>query len=307
MPSLEMPSLWKFGGLSPIELTQRTLNKIDEDELFNRAAALSYYFVLALFPMFLFLISLIGILAGPGSGLRETILSSLGRLAPGSASGLVRSVVAETSKSTSHLKAGAGIFGALWAASAGMSAVVESLHVVHNLRETRPWWKQKLTAVGLTVALAALIIIALVFALYGGKIGQAVAAYVGLGNVFKVAWAILQWPITLGAMFLSFSIIYYFGPNIRSKWHWVTPGAALGVTIWLLSSLGLRLYLSFFNSYSATYGSLGAVIILLLWLFITGAAILAGAELNSIIEEEDKATSLQTRKKQKLEQQVKAA
>jgi membrane protein len=220
---------------------------------------------------------------------------------------LVHGVVSETSRSGSDIKATAGILGALWAASAGVTAVVESLNVVYELRETRPWWKQKLTVVGLTVALAALIISALVLVLYGGKIGQTLATYVGLGDVFKVAWEILHWPLTFGAMFMSFSVIYYFGPNVRGKWHWVTPGAALGVALWLLASLGFRMYLKFFNSYTATYGSLGAVIILLLWLYITGAAVLLGAELNSIIEEEDKKTALQASKKLKLEQQIEAA
>jgi membrane protein len=301
-----MPSLWKFGGLSPIALTQRAIKKLGDDELSTRSAALSYYFILALFPMFLFLISLIGLFAGPGSELRETILS-LGRMVPGAASGLVHGIVSETSRSASDIKATAGILGALWAASAGMTAVVESRNVVYELRETRPWWKQKLTVVGLTVALAALIISALVLVLYGGKIGQTLATYVGQGDVFKVAWEILHWPVTFGAMFMSFSVIYYFGPNARGKWHWVTPGAALGVALWLVASLGFRMYLKFFNSYAATYGSLGAVIILLLWLYITGAAVLLGAELNSIIEEEDKNTALQASKKLKLEQQIEAA
>ena len=248
-----MPSLWKFGSLSPIVLTQRAIKKLGDDELSTRSAALSYYFILALFPMFLFLMSLIGLFAGPGSELRETILSALGRMAPGAASGLVHGVV----------------------------------------------------VVGLTVALAALIISALILVLYAGKIGQTLATYVGLGDVFKVAWEILHWPLSFGAMFMSFSVIYYFGPNVRGKWHWVTPGAALGVALWLVASLGFRMYLKFFNSYTATYGSLGAVIILLLWLYITGAAVLLGAELNSIIEEEDKNTALQASKKLKLEQQLK--
>jgi membrane protein len=302
-----MPSLWKFGGLSPIVVTQRAFKKLGDGELSTRSAALSYYFILALFPMFLFLLSLIGIFLGDGSELRDSILSAIGRMAPGSASQLVHGVVSETAKSSSHLKAAAGIFGALWAASAGMTAVVESLNVVYELKETRPWWKQKLTVVGLTVALAALIILALVMVLYGGKIGEVLASSIGLGDVFKIAWEIIQWPLTFAMMFLSFSVMYYFGPNVPGKWHWVTPGAALGVALWLVASVGFRIYLKFFDSYSATYGSLGAVIILLLWLYITGAAILVGAELNSIIEEEDENTARQSLEKQKLARHLAAA
>jgi membrane protein len=303
-----MPSLWKFGGLTPLKLTQLAITKIGEDELSTRSAALSYYFILALFPMLLFLVSLVGVFAGPGSQLRDSIISGLGRLAPGSASELVHSVVNQTFKSSSGLKLAMGLLGALWAASGGMGAVVVSLNVVYRVKETRAWWKQKLTIIGLTLALAALIVIALVLVLYGGKIGQLLATHIGLGDVFRIAWKVLQWPLSFAAMFLSFSIIYYFGPNLEErKWNWVTPGAVTGVALWLVASLGFRLYLHFFNSYSATYGSLGAVIILMLWLYITGFAVLIGGELNWIIENEDKKTAAFEEKKRAIEQRMKAA
>ena len=303
-----MPSLWKFGGLTPLKLTQLAITKIGEDELSTRSAALSYYFILALFPMLLFLVSLVGVFAGPGSQLRDSIISGLGRLAPGSASELVHSVVNQTFKSSSGLKLAMGLLGALWAASGGMGAVVVSLNVVYRVKETRAWWKQKLTIIGLTIALAALIVVALVLVLYGGKIGQLLATQIGLSDVFRIAWKVLQWPLSFGAMFLSFSIIYYFGPNLEErKWNWVTPGAVTGVALWLVASLGFRLYLHFFNSYSATYGSLGAVIILMLWLYITGFAVLIGGELNWIIENEDKKTAAFEEKKRAIEQRMKAA
>jgi membrane protein len=303
-----MPSLWKFGGLTPLKLTQLAIEKIGEDELSTRSAALSYYFILALFPMLLFLVSLIGVFAGPGSQMRDSIISGLGRLAPGSASELVHSVVNQTFKSSSGLKLAIGLLGALWAASGGMSAVVVSLNVVYRLKETRAWWKQKLTIIGLTLALAALIIVALVLVLYGGKVGQLMASQIGLGDVFRIAWKVLQWPLSFAAMFLSFSVIYYFGPDLTErKWYWVTPGAVTGVALWLVASLGFRLYLHFFNSYSATYGSLGAVIILMLWLYITGFAVLIGGELNWIIENEDQKTAAFESKKRVIEQRRKAA
>jgi membrane protein len=303
-----MPSLWKFGGLTPLQVIKLTAKKIGEDELSTRSAALSYYFLLALFPMLLFLLSLVGVFAGPGSQLRESIVTGLGRLAPGSASQLVHTVVDQTFKSSSGLKLAAGIFGALWAASGGMSAIVTSLNVIYRVRETRSMIKQKLTVVGLTVALAGLIIISLVLVLYGGKIGEAIASHVGLGAAFRITWKVLQWPVSLGALLFSYSIIYYLGPNLEErKWYWVTPGAGAGVALWLLASLGFRVYLHFFNSYSATYGSLGAVIILMLWLYITGFAILIGGELNWVIENEDKSRDQFEAKKRSIEQQLKAA
>ena len=284
-----MPSLWKLGGLTPLSLLRRTFKKIGDDELSTRSASLSYYFLLALFPLFLFLLSLIGAIAGAHSQLQENIVGSMSRLAPGSAAELVRTVVSQTFKASSGIKLAAGMVGALWAASGGMSAVLVSLNVVYRLTETRPWWKQKLTVVGLTVTLAGLIIIALVLALYGGKIGQSLAGHLGLGEIFRVAWKVLQWPVSFVAMFIAFSLVYYYAPNVEHRnWYWITPGSAAGVALWLLASLGFRVYLHFFNSYSATYGSLGALIILMLWLYITGFAILIGGEINAIIESEGK-------------------
>jgi membrane protein len=196
MASPTMPSLWKFGGLTPAKLIQLAIKKIGNDELSTRSAALSYYFMLALFPMFLFLLSLIGVFAGAHSQLRQTIISSLGRLAPGSASQVVSSVVNQTLKASSGIKLAAGLLGALWAASGGMSAVVTSLNVIYETDETRPWWKQKATIIGLTLALSLLIIVALVLVLYGGKIGEVIATHVGLGGVFDKAWKVLQWPLS---------------------------------------------------------------------------------------------------------------
>ena len=303
-----MPSLWKFGGLTPLKLTQLGIKKLGEDELSTRAASLSYYFLLALFPMFLFAVSLVGVFAGPGSQLRDTIVAALGRLAPGSASDLVHNVVNQTFKNSSGIKLAAGILGALWAASGGMGAVVTSLNVIYRTGESRPWWKQKLTVVWLTLALAVLMIVAIVLVLYGGKIGQLMATHIGLSKAFSLAWRILQWPGTFAAMFLSYSIVYYFGPDLEERnWYWVTPGAVAGVSLWLIASLGFRVYLHFFNSYSATYGSLGAVVILMLWLYITGLAILIGGEVNWVIENEDKRAAARETKKREIQRDLKAA
>ena len=302
------PSLWKLGGLTPIQLIKLAYQKINSDQLGTRSSSLSYYFILALFPMLLFLVSLVGVFAGRTSHFRETILSAVGGLAPGSASALIHNVVDQTFKSGSGIKVAFGIIGALWAASGGMSAVVGSLNVIYQTPETRPWWKQKVTVIGLTLALAGLILAALTMVLYGGLIGGALANHIGLGSAFRLAWRVLEWPVAIAAMLFSYSVVYYFGPNLEERqWYWVTPGAAVGVAIWLLASLGFRIYLHFFNTYTATYGSLGAVIILLLWLYITGFAILVGGEVNWVIENEDKRTAELERKKRELNVSLKAA
>jgi membrane protein len=174
---------------------------------------------------------------------------------------------------------------ALWAASNGMGAITEALNIAYNVKESRPWWKQRLTAVGLTIGLSVIIISALVLVLYGGQLADYVAGHYGFGQYFTLTWKILQWLIVLAFMLLAFALIYYVAPDLHEqKWAWVTPGSVVGVGLWLLVSVGFKLYLHFFDSYSKTYGTLGAVIVLMLWLYLTGAAILIGGEVNSEIE-----------------------
>ena len=280
-----MASLWKLGGLGWRELGKRVWKEIQEDEVFGRAAELSYYFLLALIPFLIFLTSTIGIVLGSGTGTRHAMFDYLARVMPPSAFQLIDSTIREVSASSGGGKLSFGILAALWAASNGLSAITTSLNTAYDLKETRPWWKQRLTAIGLTIVLSILIISALLLVVAGGRIAEWLASAYGLGPVFPMAWKIIQWPVVLGCIILAFALIYYFAPDIREQsWTWLTPGAAIGVALWLLVSIGFRVYLQFFDSYSATYGSLGAVIILMLWLYFTGTAVLIGGEINSEIE-----------------------
>jgi membrane protein len=191
----------------------------------------------------------------------------------------------EVSAGSSGGKISFGLLAALWAASNGMSAITESLNVAYDVEEGRPWWKTRLVAITLTVALSVLIISALLLVVAGGHIGESLGGYLGYSSAFATAWKIIQWPVVLAFMILAFALIYYFAPDLREQaWSWLTPGAAIGVALWLLVSLAFRIYLQFFDSYNKTYGSLGAVIILMLWLYFTGAAVLIGGEINSEIE-----------------------
>jgi len=280
-----MHSLWKLGNLSWGELAKRVWHEIQEDEVFGRAAELSYYFLLALFPFLIFLTSTIGIVFGSGTGTRHALFSYLGRVMPPSAFALIDSTMWEISSASGGGKISFGILAALWAASNGLSAITTSLNTAYDVTETRPWWKQRLTAIVLTMALSVLIISALLLVVAGGHIAEWLAAAYGLGPTFPLVWKIIQWPFVLGSIMLAFALIYYFGPDLRRQaWKWLTPGAAIGVALWLLVSIAFRVYLHFFDSYSNTYGSLGAVIILMLWLYFTGAAVLIGGEINSEIE-----------------------
>jgi membrane protein len=255
--------------------------RINDDEIFGRAAQLSYYFLLALFPLLLFLINVLGYLAQEGTAFRNQLLRYLAAVMPASAVTLVRNTLDEISLSSGTGKLSFGLLAALWAASNGMGAISQTLNTAYNVRETRPWWKVRLISVCLTIALAILILAAMAIILYGGSIGEALAARYGFGTLFTTVWNIVQWPIALVFVLTTFNLIYNFAPNLSSHARrWITPGSFVGVGLWLLVSFAFRVYLGFFDSYSLTYGSLGALIVLMLWFYLTGVAILIGGEVN---------------------------
>jgi membrane protein len=278
-------SVWRLGGLSWRELGRCVWLEIYEGDLFTRAAALSYYFLLALFPLLIFLTSMLGLFAEGGTELRTSMMRYLASVAPDSASQLVRETVAEITEGATGGKLSFGLLAALWFASFGMAAIGDTLNTAYGVRESRPYWRLRLVSLGLTAALAALTITALALVLYGGEIGDGLAGRYALGGIFAGAWNVLQWPIVLAFVLFAFALIYYYAPDLKhQRWYWITPGSLAGVALWLLVSFTFRLYLRYFDRYSVTYGSLGAVIILLLWFYLTGAAILVGGKVNAEIE-----------------------
>jgi membrane protein len=274
----------------------RVWSRSEEDEILARAAQLSYFFLLAIFPLLIFLITLFGYFNSAGSRLEQRLISYLGDVMPPTALHLVVTTVEQVTRARGTGKLSFGLILALWVASSGINSLAQALNAAYNVRETRPWWKVRLMAIALTIALTVLIISALLIVLYGGRLGHAVAALFHAGAAFAVLWRILQWPIALAFVIVAFVMIYRFVPNAQAKRHgqglpnsdyrrrWLSPGVLIAVALWLLVSLLLRLYLHFFNSYNATYGSLGALIILMLWFYLTGAAILLGGEINCEFE-----------------------
>lgn len=279
-----MPRFWTSCGLGWRRLAGRVWHEILDDGVFGQAAMLSYYFLLALFPMLLILVTIFGYFAQSGE-LRASLLEYFHRVVPGSAFTLVEDTLRQITTGAGGGKLSLGIIVSLWAASNGMSAVAEGLNAAYEIKDERPWWKRQLLAIGLTVAFAAFAVVALALILAGHSIGSWLAGRAGYSDLFTNFWSLARWPIALFMVLVAVNLLYRFAPDLRNwEWKWFTPGAAVAVALWVAVSLGFRLYLHYFNSYNATYGSLGAVIILLLWFYITGAAILIGAEVNSEIE-----------------------
>ena len=281
----QIESLWKLGGLSAAQLGKRVWTAINDDNLLGRASELAYNFILALFPLLLFLLSVFGLFASRGSQLQDKLLFYLSRVLPPSAFELLSKTISEVTHNTGSGKITIGILLALFSASGGVAAMMSALDGAYSVRESRSWFKVRGIALGLTVALAVLVVAALVLVLAGGTVASYFGARLGLGIVAVISWKVIQFVAALIFVVLAFSLIYYYGPDLKEQhWYWITPGSLIGVLLWFAASVAFRVYLHFFNTYSHTYGSLGAAIILLVWFYVTGFAFLVGGCINAEIE-----------------------
>ncbi|MFL6216852.1 MAG: YihY/virulence factor BrkB family protein [Blastocatellia bacterium] len=273
-------SMQMLSGLTIKELGRRTWRESNEDNVWGGAAQLGYYFLLALFPMLIFLMSLLGFLPGA----QENIINMLAKVVPGQAMTLVYQFMHDVVEHRSGGLLSFGVLATLWAASSGVSAVMDTLNVTYDVEEGRPFWKVRLMAIGLTIGLALLITGGAGLIMFADKISQWLATLLGLGAFFTVASSIVGYVLGLACLFLGIQLIYYFGPNLEQDWRWITPGAVFAAIGIILGSLGFSIYLRVAPSNSATYGSLGAVMTMMLWLYVMGLVLLVGGEINSEIE-----------------------
>jgi membrane protein len=278
-------SLWRLRGLGPGQLASRVIHNIREDNFIGKASELAFDFLFALFPLILLLLTLIGFFASRSSDLRSDLLSYFANFLPPRAFQLMRQVTMELSANGGGGKLSIGIVVALGFASGGASSMIGALNLAYRAREFRSWFRVRGIALGLTLSISLLLISALFLTLMSGNGLEWVGSMLQLMPITVILFRALQWPATVLFVFLSYSLIYFWGPCLpKRRWHWITPGSVIGVLLWLIASLGFRAYLHFFDTYSSIYGSLGAVMILLFWLYMTGFAFLVGAEINAEIE-----------------------
>ena len=281
----QVSTIWGLGGLPALQLWKKVIAGINDDNLLGRASELAYNFILALFPFMLFLLALFGIFASRAAALKTNLLTYLSQVLPPSASQVLSHTLNEVTRNASNGKLTFGILLTIWFASGGMTAMISGLNGAYALKETRSWIIVHVIAVGLTIAISLLIILALTTVLGGGYVANVVGSYYGLREITIIAWRAGQILVAIVFVTFSFSVIYYFGPDVEEQhWYWITPGSLIGVLVWIAASFVFRAYLHFFNSYSKTYGSLGAVMILLIWLYVTSFAFLVGGEINAQIE-----------------------
>lgn len=281
-------NMWNFQSASPVTILKRTAKSFMDDDLLSRAAELGFYFLFALFPMLICASSILGLALRGATGLYDKLLNYLAMVVPPSAYDLVISTFNQTTHAASSGKITLGLVAALWSASVGFTAIQDTLNLVYKVKETRPYWKRQLSAILVTILLAMVVTVNLADLLIGDVLARRMYAHIGqhgLAIAASVSIHLVTWIIACALLMLTFSIVYYYAPALTTKcWHWLTPGAAIGIITWLLASIGFRVYLHFFNTYSVTYGSLGAVVILLMWFYISGLTLLAGAEINSEIQ-----------------------
>jgi membrane protein len=275
--------VWALGGLTPRQLAHRVWRGLLHEEALGRTAELSYYFLLALFPFLICVSAAAGLLFSHEALLYERVLGYLRGVMPGSAFSIVETTMRDVTAGAGGTKVSLALAAALWTASLGMDAVIKGLNLAYDVREFRPWWRRRLVALGLTAVLLTLLLLTLILLVAAEHLGRLMQMWVP-GQWFPFVWFFARWTIVVLAVLLGLGLIYLFAPNLKEqRWHAIMPGAAVAFVCWVIASLGFRLYLSWFDSYSRTYGSLGAVIVLLLWLYLSGAAILLGGEVNAQI------------------------
>jgi membrane protein len=264
------------------ELLKRTAKETNADDCLGLAAQLAYYFFLALFPAVLFLLALASFF--PLATFVDDIIRVLQPIAPADVLTFLEEQLRRLSNADSGGILTIGILGAVWSSSAAVVAIIGSLNRAYDIEEGRPWWKVRLTAIALTVALAFFILISFTLVVAGPTIAEYLASWFGFGAVFEWTWKILQWPLAFVMVSTAIGLVYYYAPDADQDWVWITPGAVLATLLWVVVSLVFKFYAANFTDYNATYGAIGGVIVLMLWFYISGLAILIGAELNAEIE-----------------------
>jgi len=281
-------SLWNLQGIPSRVIAIRTWKSVICDRVFGHSAELGFYFLFALFPTLFSASSILGLAARSADQFYDKLLDYLALVIPTAALSTVLETFNETTAAASPGKLTFGLIGAVWSASVGISAIQDTLNVVYKIEDTRSYFRARIYAIGLTVLLTGIVTTGLASLLGTDYLARLVHARFherALASSLAVSIRIAGSVVAIAVLALTFAVIYYWAPDVKSRrWHWLTPGGTIGIAGWLLASLGLRAYLHYFNTFSVTYGSLGAVIILLTWFYITGLMLLLGAEINSEIE-----------------------
>jgi membrane protein len=264
-----------------LAVLKRTVKEFTDDELTDRAAALTYYGVLSLFPALLVLVSLLGI---AGRSATQQVMDNLQKLAPGPVRDIVTDAVEQLQGNggTGSLMAIVGLLLAVWSASGYIAAFIRTSNAVYDMPEGRPVWKVLPLRLVLTVVLMVLAVVSALIVVFTGPLAQRAGSALGIGDTALTVWSIAKWPVLILLVTMMIAILYWAAPNARGRgFRWVTPGSFLALVLWMIASAGFALYVANFASYNKTYGTLAGVIVFLVWLWITNLAILLGLEFDA--------------------------
>jgi membrane protein len=280
-----LPGALSLGGLSVAALARRVWFSLIQDEIVDRSAELAYYFLFAMFPALILLSAMFSLFATTSARANLELMLYLAKVIPPAAFASVETAFSQTAResSTGHIVFG-GI-AAAWAATYGMSSAQTILNAIYRAKESRPYWKAKAIAMICTMAIFVLVCNAMLLLILGDDLAKFLSSDLMFDPVWMAVWKIVKFAVAMFFMSLVFSITYRWGPagNAR-RWRWISPGAIVGIVGWLAVSMGFRIYLHFYDPYASTYGSFGAVIVLLTWFYVSGFMLLLGAEINSTIE-----------------------
>jgi membrane protein len=274
---------WLGVSISWREILKRTAYEAFwKDNCLSMAAQLAYYFFFALFPTLLFLVALASYF--PITTLIDDMFRTLGGFLPPEALTLITEQIVKISKSEDGGLLSLGVLLAVSSSSAAMTAIIDTLNRAYDIEDRRPWWKVRLIAIALTIGVAIFILVSFALILTGPTLATELAQNLGLGPAFEWTWKVLQWPVIFIMVSVAIAFVYRFAPDVKQEWVWLTPGSVLATTLWLLASLGFKYYVANWGHYTEAYGLIGAVMILLLWFYMSGLVILIGAEMNVEIE-----------------------
>ncbi|MFI5914455.1 YihY/virulence factor BrkB family protein [Dactylosporangium sp. NPDC051541] len=267
------------------QVLKRTVKEFGDDSITVWAAALTYYGVLSIFPGILLLVTVLRLF---GQDTVQRVIDNIGDVAPGSAGAILGDAaknLQEGQQSTAGLLAVVSIVGALWSASGYIGAFMQASNAIYDVPEGRPVWKTLPIRVGITIVTGVLLTAAALLVVFTGPVAESAGRWVGAGGAAVTAWNIAKWPVLVALVVLLFAILYWASPNAKhGGFRWVSPGSILAVVIWLIASAGFGFYVANFGSYNKTYGSLAAIIIFLIWLWISNIAILLGAEFDAELQ-----------------------
>jgi len=265
-----------------MELFKRSVKEALADDVFDLAAQQAYYFFFALFPALLFVIAVASFF--PLQTLINDVVTMLSSFAPQAVIQIITDAMASLSKQNSGGILTFGFLITVWSSSGAMVSIITTLNTAYDVTESRPWWKTRIIAIGVTMALAVFIIASMFLVIAGPTLAENIAGRMHLGPAFKWAWWVLQWPVVVALVATAIAIIYFYAPDVEQDWVWITPGSVLATLLWLGVSLALKFYYQLVPSANAAYGAIGGIMVLMLWFYCSGLALLLGAEVNAEIE-----------------------